>query len=94
MTIEWQNPPGGSTRHGIDPLTDWFAVAAALKTQPGRWALVLKDVGQAHVYRINKGRNMAFRDGVYEAVGRNSNHYDKPAHIDLYVRYIGPKEGT
>lgn len=89
MTRSWKYANHGG---GRPPLTDWDAVTAALKTRPGQWALVLQGVPSANVYRINKGIHKAFCDGLYEARSEGHGKYDVYTYIDLYIRYIGPKE--
>lgn len=77
----------------IPPTVDWHAIAEALKTRPGQWALVATDVDEQHVWRIKNGRNSAFRKrGRYEAAIENRGAYRHRHHGDLYVRYMGPEE--
>lgn len=81
----------GYPKRGIEPLLNWNVIAEALKERPGRWALIRTDVDDQNAWRINKGRNAAFRRrGQYEAVIRNRGKYAHREHGDLYARYIGP----
>jgi hypothetical protein len=69
-------PPAGRSRHRHDH----NLIAAALREQPGRWAM-LPDLPVSHTASISSGVNAAYRPaGEFEAVSRNGV---------LYARYQG-----
>jgi hypothetical protein len=83
--IAWQNPP----RSGRGK---WNAVAAQLKANPNRWALIETNAATSHVHAINAGQIIAFQPaGTFQArsigVDRNKNRAR-----ELYARYIGEEQ--
>jgi len=65
---------------------DWEGIASALRSMPGEWAVVARDVPRTHAAMIRSGRYRAFRPpDHYEVttVGPAGNR------ADLYMVYIG-----
>jgi hypothetical protein len=62
------------------------AIAAALKANPGRWALILRGVNRSTAGNIKSGMIKAYPRGEFEA---RSNGTDAAA--DIYARYVGPQ---
>lgn len=84
--LKWQDPPPNAA--GRPSLTDWRAVAAALRERPGEWALVVEGVSISTATNIKKARLVAFAPaGSFEAVARNGSNKTKRA--DIYARYVG-----
>lgn len=65
---------------------DWEGIASELRSMPGQWAIVARDVPRSHAAMIRSGRYRAFRPPEhYEVttVGPAGNR------ADLYMAYIG-----
>lgn len=81
--LEWEAPPGSTTRKG----SKWDPIAAALKSRPGQWACIGRNMPTGIVTTIRKGGLICFRpEGAFEAVVRN--HTGRWSG-DVYVRYVG-----
>ena len=80
MALNWQEPPARA-RRGHSPFDE---IAAELRTNPKRWALVRHydnpDSAAGYASMINRAGTAAFPAGEFEAVSRGG---------DLYVRYTG-----
>jgi len=87
--LEWGPPP---EKHRTEP-TDWNAIAAELKANPGEWALVARNQWAAAAVRINDGLYAAFRPaGSFEATARRDDDLEKPK-VNIWARYLGEPEG-
>ncbi len=83
--VRWKNPPASRpSTLGFDS----HAIAAALRSCPGVWALVLERGNSSYVGQITKGRSgTAFRPaGTFEATSRWDNGV-----CNIYARYVGER---
>lgn len=81
--IEWEEPPPKTTRSG----SKWDPIAKALKSRPGQWACIGRNIPTTVVTDINRGTLICWRpEGAFEAVTRN--HTDRWK-ADVYARYVG-----
>lgn len=78
--IVWQDPPpDGRT------VTNWNAVAAALRARPGEWALVASGVSSSLATQIRSGRRVAFRPArSFDATSRKR----PDGKHDIYARAV------
>lgn len=82
--IKWEDPPAidKSGRGRYDDL------AAALRENPGRWALVGDDLAASTTTAINTGRLRAFMPpGAFQS--RSQTHKDDPRRRRIWARYVG-----
>ncbi len=81
--IRWEEPPG--IKGG--PVHDWAAIAAALRSRPGQWAVVAVCRNQATAGSTAQG----VRRGKYEVLGPGFEA--KARTVDgeprVYARYVG-----
>ena len=80
--MEWKNPPGAS--RGL------VEEAAALRRQPGRWAVIIvhpnRDRARRQRERILDGKAVPFRPkGSFEVTLRDT----EDGQVEMYARYIG-----
>lgn len=68
-------------------LIDWPAAAEELKTRPGKFGLVARDVYRSHATRIRDNSRVGFKEGRWEVKVEPGSIPEKG---DLYVRYLGP----
>lgn len=79
--FKWQDPPAAAMRKGAGKHA---AIAAELRANPGRWALVLE--GNSNSHAINKGLIACYLPaGSFESVARRR----ADGKSDTYARYIG-----
>lgn len=83
--LTWEEPPvKGRNRN------NWDAIAASLKANPNRWAVVAENVSASTGTHIRHGRLTAFApEGTFEArvagaKAENGGRADK-----IYARYVG-----
>ncbi len=81
--MKFQDPPkAGNCKY------DHQSIAAELKANPGRWALVFENVFSSLSVSIKSGRLAAYRPaGSFEALSASRNGSTNKA--DIYVRYVG-----
>jgi hypothetical protein len=84
--MEWGAPPV-QHRKGRPPSEKWATIADNLKTRPGEWAIVAKDVSPTTAALIRDGRLKAFQNGTWEAVSRGTEGNRAK---EIYARYVGP----
>ena len=81
MALNWQEPPARARRGRSSPFDE---IAAELRANPKRWALVKHydkpSSAAGYGSHINGAGTAAFPAGEFEAVSRGG---------DLYVRYTG-----
>lgn len=81
--IEWSDPGPTASRKG----SKWDATAAALKSRPGQWACIGRDVPTTIVTTIRRGELKCFApEGAFEAVVRN---HSSRWQGDVFARYVG-----
>lgn len=82
--LVWEQPPARQTA------SKYEAVAAALKSRPGEWAIFKtypaeqKKLAWGWVTRIHAGKTAAFPRGQFEAQSATSGDEAR-----VYVRYLG-----
>jgi hypothetical protein len=81
--LVWENPPTPTRNTG-----KYVAIAAALKNNPGRWA-VIRSFDKAQSKRawafsgtINRGKLVDFREPSFECIARTVGN-----EVRVYVRY-------
>jgi len=87
--MQWEDPP-------VMPTTSrlyWDSIAAELRKQPGRWALVVAGAPyRERATYIRTGRIAAFRPiGAFEAAA-HPIHENGRTSYNIYARYIGGEE--
>ena len=65
---------------------DWEAIASALKSAPGEWAVVARDIPRSHAAQIRAGAKKAFRPADHYLV---TTVGPAGSRADLYMAYIG-----
>ena len=88
-TIKWQDPPQPTKGRAVS--AKWLAIAATLRANPGRWALISDDMSTAMVSHINNGRLAALRpdeDGYFTARSSRDSTVHRSGRGDLYARYL------
>lgn len=81
--LEWENPPPGQARKG----SKWDPIARALRNNPGKWAVIGRDIPTGIITTINRGELKCFQpEGSFEAVSRN---HTSRWQADVYARYVG-----
>lgn len=85
MDLNFVDPP---TKYRREKTYDWDAILAALKDNPGQWAL-LAEQGKMSTYNaITQNKISNFRPGLgVEARLANSDWKSKPRRADVFVRY-------
>src|SRR5262245_32281925 len=82
--LVWEEPPARAPRKG----SQWDAIAAALKSNPGQWAKVVSTGNVSLKSDAEKGVLRCFRPaGSFE--GRVVLEHGKRWEGDVYLRYIG-----
>lgn len=85
--ILWEEPPPRAS-NTPGRTTKWRKIAAELKANPGRWAVVDTKANQhlsaQSAYLINRGQLAGLSPGEFEAVSRL---VDGEARV--YARYVG-----
>lgn len=82
--VRWQDPPE-SRKRGRRPSAHWRAVAALLKDNPGRWAVIWEGPRQgALANRVSTGQSAFAPAGAFEAMERPENGIHR-----VYARYVG-----
>lgn len=80
--LQWEEPEPRN-RKG----SKWDPVARALVKNPGRWAVIGRQIPTSIKTDINRGHLKCFQpEGAFEAVTRN--HTDRWV-ADVYARYVG-----
>lgn len=92
--IRWEEPPPPKRRNGTrNGHSRFAALAAELRANPGRWALIYdgpKQHSSGMATHIRMGSVMCFSPcGDYDAVSRQ--HGD---HGLVYARYVGDQEAS
>jgi len=84
-TIRWEVPPVQTA--GRPHSKKWAAVADALKSNPGEWAVVAENVSPTTAHLIRSGSLKAFAPkGAFEAVTRGNKNNRAES---VYARYVG-----
>lgn len=91
--LTWEEPPvKGRNRH------DWDSIAASLKANPNKWAVVAEDVSASTGTHIRHGRLTAFAPkGAFEARVSGAKADNNGRADKIYARYVGtasPAEPT
>jgi hypothetical protein len=82
--LEWSDPPPRREPKG----SQWDAIAAALKSNPGQWAKVINDGNVSLKSDAEKGVLRCFRPaGSFE--GRVKLNEGRRWQGDVWLRYIG-----
>jgi hypothetical protein len=85
MAITWEEPPEDARRKGNG--ADWFEIAAELRSNPNRWALVREDAAPSAARQIKKGLVGGMVEGEFEA--RTVTSGQKNGRAKIYARYVG-----
>ena len=89
--LKFQDPPARQYG-GRSASRDWAAIAAELRRNPGRWALVAEGVSVGNSAGIRSGRNSAFRPiGAFEVTERTVPDTNRRM-VDVYMRFVGGDE--
>ena len=81
--LEWVAPPPAETRRG----SRWDPIAKVLRSRPGQWACIGRDIPTGIVTTIRRGGIKCFApEGSFEVVVRN---HTSRWQGDIYVRYVG-----
>lgn len=87
--VTWAEPPPRSLGGGGSP-AKYLELAAELKANPGKWAVLRMYDTPARAYsaanHVRIGGLVGFEDGGFEAVGRRNEDGTGTA----YVRYVRP----
>ena len=83
--LTWEEPPvKGRNRN------DWDAIAASLKANPNRWAVVAENVSASTGTHIRHGRLTAFApEGAFEARVSGAKADNGGRAEKIYARYVG-----
>ena len=83
--LTWEEPPvKGRNRH------DWNTIAASLKANPNKWAVVAEDVSASTGTHIRHGRLTAFApEGTFEARVSGAKADNGGRAEKIYARYVG-----
>jgi len=81
--MKWQAPP--EVNRGRNDLSKYASEAAALRAQPGKWALVIEGTGPSIGGQVRAGRLTNFPKGEFEATSRKRSD----GKYDVYVRFVG-----
>lgn len=71
---------------------DWDAIAAMLRTQPGRWRLVRRNIPRSHAYAIRQGKKRSFQppeDWLTRTIIDPDEHPGTNSRADLYMAFVG-----
>ena len=87
--LRWEDPPAHRRTGPRKPGQDWIPIAAALRANPGRWAIVNVESNRSDAAqtanRISSGRIQSFYPvGRFEAVARTVD-----GECRVYARYTG-----
>lgn len=93
MSVEWLSEGTRPEASHPIPRKDWDEIAALLRTRPGDWACVARDIPRSHASAITSGLKKAFRPPEHYEVETHSDP-KKPGQrarhrADLYMRYVG-----
>ena len=81
--LVWQDPPRAMGSHSVRH----DEIAAALRANPGRWALVLERVAISNAGNISAGKIKAYAPaGSFQGTVRKRPDGDR---YDVYARYVG-----
>ena len=83
--LKWEEPPvKGRNRN------DWDAIAASLKANPHKWAVVAENVSASTGTHIRHGRLTAFApEGAFEARVSGAKADNGGRAEKIYARYVG-----
>lgn len=86
--IRWEKPTtDGRSRH-----RDYEPIAAALRGNPGAWAVLSEDSPSSLAVNLRQGKYKAFRPvSDYEATTRHLPEH-APNRARIYVRFVGKVE--
>lgn len=87
--LRWEAPPPRQWPTGIQAATaDWEAIAAALQSRPGQWAIVAtrpnRVAAAQDAYKIRMGQVAAFSSRGFDATARTVG-----GECRVYARYTG-----
>jgi hypothetical protein len=81
--IEWEEPPPRESRGG----SKWDPIARVLRSRPGQWACIGRDIATSVVTDIRRGTLKCWQpEGSFEVATRN---HTERWRADVYVRYVG-----
>lgn len=88
--VEWADPPKPVKREAVKKVeSKWRPVAEKMRQNPGKWALLRKDIPRVAVYSFRQGRFAYFRPAEdWEFLVVVEAHHVK-GKGDLYGRYVG-----
>ena len=86
--LEWEEPPPRPPRK--QPGSKWDPIAKALKSRPGQWACIGRDIPTSIIPVINDAKLKCFQPaGAFESVSRN---HTARWQADVYARYVGDEK--
>lgn len=88
--LTWEEPPvKGRNRN------DWDSIAASLKANPNKWAVVAENVSASTGTHIRHGRLTAFApEGTFEARVSGAKADNGGRAEKIYARYVGTASTT
>jgi hypothetical protein len=90
--VRWEVPPPAKSRGSSEPSSGYAGIAAELRANPGRWAVVKEQASRYSglATHIRMGQMICFTpSGDFEATTRRLGE-----RTVVYARYVGDSEAT